>query len=330
MLVMNNKKRIFRLLKLFYTQSDEQHPLTTPGIVKELNAQGLTIDRKTLADDIKFLNDEGINIVTIKSSPNKYYWQDRTFEAAELCLLIDAVSSSRFIGTRKANILRQKLLSLSTLPQQENLQRYIKHARKTPADAKELYKIINSITSAINEKKTITFKYFEYNGNKEKKYIGEVAGGDTYELSPYCLYWNEDLYYAVGWSEKHEDISAFRIDRMEGVRRTTRKAHAKPKGFRIEDYASKIFSMFAGEEVVCTLECRNEFMKYVIDRFGIDVETKLSPGSDPDNPDDTFIAKVAVELSPTFYAWVFQFGGGIKIVGPEETIAEYKIMKSVK
>ena len=328
MLVMNNKKRIFRLLKLFYTQSDEQHPLTTPGIIKEINNQGLTIDRKTLADDIKFLTGEGINIVTIKSSPNKYYWEDRPFEEAELCLLIDAVSSSRFIGTRKAHTLCQKLLSLSSLHQQENLQRHIKHTGKGAADSKELYKTVNSITSAINDKKIIKFKYFEYNGNKQKKYRGQAAGGDVYELSPYCLYWNEDFYYAVGWSDKHDNVSAFRIDRMEGVRRTNRRARPKPKDFCIEDYASKIFSMFAGEEATCTLECRNELMKDVIDRFGIDVKTKLSPGSDPDKPEDTFIAKVQVELSPTFYAWVFQFGGGIKIVGPEEAVDGYEDMRN--
>ncbi len=60
-------------------------------------------------------------------------------------------------------------------------------------------------------------------------------------------------------------------------------------------------------------------MKYVIDRFGIDVNTELKS-------DNTFIAKVNVMLSPTFYAWVFQFGGKMRIVAPDSAIDGYKVM----
>ena len=57
-------------------------------------------------------------------------------------------------------------------------------------------------------------------------------------------------------------------------------------------------------------------MKYVIDRFGIDVETE-------ELSEDKFLAKIPVDLSPTFYGWVFQFGGGIRITGPEEAVGAY-------
>ena len=62
-------------------------------------------------------------------------------------------------------------------------------------------------------------------------------------------------------------------------------------------------------------------MKYIIDKFGMDVETEAKT-------DRTFIARPVVGLSPTFYAWVFQFTGEIKIVGPEEAIEAYDGMKS--
>ena len=60
-------------------------------------------------------------------------------------------------------------------------------------------------------------------------------------------------------------------------------------------------------------------MKYVIDRFGIDVETE-------ELSEDKFLAKVQVDLSPTFYGWVFQFGGGVKIVEPELAVEEFNRM----
>ena len=73
--------------------------------------------------------------------------------------------------------------------------------------------------------------------------------------------------------------------------------------------------MFKGEEADVVLECKNEFMKYIIDRFGEDVDT------DPVSR-TTFEARVRVALSPTFYAWVFTFGGGIKIKSPDKAVEE--------
>ncbi len=42
---------------------------------------------------------------------------------------------------------------------------------------------------------------------------------------------------------------------------------------------------------------------------------------------NTFIARVPVERSPTFYGWVFQFAGKIKILSPAKAIEEYENMK---
>ena len=87
------------------------------------------------------------------------------------------------------------------------------------------------------------------------------------------------------------------------------------KGYMIAVYAHKVFEMFDGDEVRVKLECRNELMKYVIDRFGESVETEPSNG-------ETFICYADVRLSPTFYGWVFGFGGRIRIVEPEEAVEE--------
>ena len=123
------------------------------------------------------------------------------------------------------------------------------------------------------------------------------------------MYWNDDYYYAVGWSDKRKKMVANRIDRMEDLQILDEKAEKKPKGFRLTDYSHKVFEMFDGEEVRVMLECRNDLMKYVIDRFGMKFETEPAT-------DDTTCCYVDVCLSPTFYGWVFGFGGDIRIVEP--------------
>ena len=69
------------------------------------------------------------------------------------------------------------------------------------------------------------------------------------------------------------------------------------------------------EEVV--LHCDASVMKSVIDNFGMTVDT---------TPIDNqhFEVSVMVCTSPTFYRWVFGFGGKIKIVGPDKILEEYR------
>ncbi len=95
------KRRLLLVQWLLYETTDDQHPLTTFEILDYLEEHGILTNRKTIKVDIDLLVDCGMDIVTIQSKPNRYFWGKRKFEQAELKLLIDAVSSSRFIMQKK-------------------------------------------------------------------------------------------------------------------------------------------------------------------------------------------------------------------------------------
>lgn len=310
------KKRLLLILELLYKTTDEENPISTVGIMEHLEEKGFSIDRKTLASDIKILTDMEYDIVTIKSSPNKYFWGSRNFEIPELKMLIDAVSSSRFITKKKSEELIQKIALLAGDAQYDQMNRHIVATSRAKSDNKKIYYIVDTITDAINQKKKIQFKYTEYNADKEKVFRHD---GEIYTLSPYVLYWNEDYYYVVGYSDKRECVTAFRVDRLYNPKVIDEKAALKPKGFNVDDYANKIFKMFDGEDVMVELECENHLMKYIVDHYGLDIETRR-------NTEETFIAKVPATLSPTFYSWVFQFSGQMKIISPEKAVLKYKEM----
>jgi len=256
------------------------------------------------------------DIVTIKSSPNKYFWGSRNFEIPELKMLIDAVSSSRFITKKKSEELIRKIALLAGDAQYDQMNRHIVATGRAKSDNKKIYYIVDTITDAINQKKKIQFKYTEYNADKEKVFRHD---GEIYTLSPYVLYWNEDYYYVVGYSDKRECVTAFRVDRLHNPKVIDEQAIPKPRNFSVDDYANKIFKMFDGEDVMVELECDNSLMKYIVDHYGLDIETRR-------NTEDTFIAKVPATLSPTFYSWVFQFVGQMKIISPEKAVLKYKEM----
>lgn len=98
------------------------------------------------------------------------------------------------------------------------------------------------------------------------------------------------------------------------------KARPKPKKFDISHYTNEVFRMYDTEEVrKVTLCCENSVMKGVIDKFGTDIRVK------PKNKTH-FTTTVQVCTSPTFYGWVFQWGGAVKITAPAETVEEYREM----
>ena len=306
------KPRLLVLSKMFYELTDEAHPMSTFEIIDYLAEHGVPANNKTLRSDIKLLKDQDIDIVTVPGRPNKYFLGARLFEMPEIKLLLDAVASSRFITKSKSKELSHKLASLTSENQRKQLIRHMYTTGRIKPGNENIFYYVDLINNAIELKKKISFRIIEFDGRKRKVFRHD---GEAYVISPYAMYWNDDFYYVVGWSDKRNTIGAYRIDRMDDPQILDEKAVKKPKGFRLTDYSHKVFEMFDGEEVRVKLECRNDLMKYVIDRFGMKFETE------PATKETTY-CYVNVCLSPTFYGWVFGFKGGIKIIEPEEAIEE--------
>lgn len=307
------KRKLFILQKLLYEKTDEDHPLTTPEILNYLEEQGCPINQKTLKRDIDLMNDCGMDIVKIAGKPDKIFWGKRTFDLAELRLLIDAVSSSRFITQRKSEELTDEIISLSSEPEKEKLKRNIYATNRVKSYNTSLLYIVNDINDAINNKKRIRFQYSDYSPEKKRILKND---GEKYVLSPYALFWNVDYYYVIGYSDKHKNISSFRVDRINNIEILSELARAMPRGFSLEKYSKQIFEMFDGESVHVKLECKNYLMKYVIDRFGESVKTEIAT-------EESFYAYPEVSLSPNFYSWLFKFAGDMSLISPAHAKEEY-------
>ena len=306
------KPRLLVLSKMFYELTDEAHPMNTFEIIDYLSEHGVPANNKTLRSDLKLLKDMDIDIVTVSGRPNKYFLGARLFEMPEIKLLLDAVASSRFITKSKSKELSRKLASLTSDYQRKQLIRHMYTTGRIKPGNENIFYYIDLINNAIELKKKISFSIIEFDGRKKKTLRND---GEVYVISPYAMYWNDDFYYVVGWSDKRETMGAYRIDRMDEPKILDEKAVPKPKGFRVTDYSHKVFEMFEGEEVRVKLECRNNFIKYIIDRFGMKFKTE------PATKETTY-CYVDVCLSPTFYGWVFGFGGDIIIREPEAAVEE--------
>ena len=313
---MEAKPRILYLLKILLERTDEEHPLSTTQLIGILNEEyGISAHRTTITKDIAALVEYGLDIVTIHSTQSKYFVASRKFELPELKLLVDAVESSRFITAKKSERLIEKLGKLTSESHAHQLERHIYMDGTAKPENECIYYSVDEIHNAIQEKRQITFQYYEYTPQKEKIL---KHNGYRYQFSPYALIWSRDCYYAVGWSEKHGKLAQFRVDRMVAVESSDQAAVCKPD-FDPAEYVRKIFGMYPDD--LCTVEllCDNEVMRSVIDRFGEEVSTVTVD-------DGHFKAIVEVAPSPPFFAWVFTFCGKIQILGPAEVLDEMRGM----
>lgn len=312
----SNKGRLIILLRLLYENTDAKNTLTANEIVGFFADQGMSVNRRTIMNDINTLIESGIDIITVRSTQNRYFWGERQFQLPELKLLVDAVASSKFITEKKSAALINKLTSLTSKGQAAELNRHLYTATRIKPDNEFIYYIVNDLNDAISECRKVQFKYLEYTAEKKKVFRNH---GELYEISPFAILWNEDHYYLIGYSEKHDKIVKFRVDHMYKPKTANSEAVPIPTDFDITDYSKKVFEMYDGEEVAVELQCDSSLMKVIVDRFGEDVDTRFVT-------DGTFKAKLWVSGSPTFYGWVFQFGGLIKIVGPQTVKQQYAKM----
>ena len=278
-----------------------------------MEKMGYKANRKTIKDDIDILIAFDIDIVTNVSRGNSFFMGNRQFEVPELKLLVDAVSSSRFISAGKSEKLIDKISSLGSIYQKEQIKPRIYAADRIKTDNPQLYYVIDKLIEAVQTNRQVRFQYTEYDADKSKVLRND---GEIYVNSPYGCLWNDDFYYLIGYSEKHQKVIAFRVDRIIDLEILDEPSLPKPENFVMSDYARKIIEMFDGEEQDVELVCDNGLMKSVIDKFGENIHTERIN-------DDQFKVVVTVAASKTFYAWCFRFAGQMKIAGPRKVKKQY-------
>jgi len=316
--MVENKSRMLYIQKFLFEQTDEEHPAAVADIMAYLSKEGIPASRQAVARDIELLIEAGADVVCNPGKPIVYFIGERNFELPELKLLVDAVQASRFIPPRKADALIGKLSGFASVYQAAELRRCTYTDKLIRPVSERAYLTVDKLHTAINTDRKITCRYFDWNPDKTREYKHKRK---YYQFSPYGLVWNNDRYYAIGWSDSHGKVITLRVDRIAAPKLTIELAVPKPAGFDIAYYAESVFQMYDGPVRAVTLKCENDMMKHVIDRFGENVKTVIL---DPEH----FAAYVSVPASPTFFAWVFTFCGGIRIEAPEDILLD--LIKTAK
>ncbi len=312
----NQKLKLLWIYDYLKTHTDSENGVSVNNIIDFLNSKGIVAERKSVYSDIAILKEFGLHIETKTGVGTKYMLVSRTFEIAELKLLADAVCSSKFITKRKSLSLIQKLETLTSKNYAKTLSRKLVVEGQVKSMNESILYNVDAIYSAILDNKKLLFYYFDYDDVKTRVFRHQKA---EYCVSPLSLLYSDSNYYLVCYSEKHEGIINYRVDRMTSVKPSKQaiESNSKIRNFNPSSYQNTKFSMFGGEITTVTLEFDKSLSNIAVDRFGTDLIFRKTENG-------TFLIDVAVELSPTFFSWLFMFTNKVAIVSPDTVIKRYK------
>lgn len=311
------KIKLLKLYELLRQETDEQHPMTTMTIIDRLGKMGISCERRTLAKDMAILNEQGYEVMFRWIGKEKgYYIEDRSFSVPELKILIDAVQAASFVTGKKTAELIEKIADLGGGHRADILKGNMVCFNTRKHSNESIYYNVGFLEDAIQQQKKVIFYYFDLNEHGEKAYRRD---GHHYVVEPIGLVFNEDNYYLMVYSSRHDGTANYRVDRMEKVEIIDEPVCEKALQLRetVDCFTEQAFKMYGGQPVDVTLQFDHKLIGVVYDKFGED--TKMIRLNS-----ETCVATVKVQVSPTFWGWIFQFGKQMQITSPNEMIEEYK------
>ena len=311
------KIKLLKLYEILRQHTDEDRPLSTNQLCAMLNAEGITCDRRTLAEDIDILNANGFEVFRRRTRyAMLFYIVDRRFDMAEVKILIDAIQAASFITPQKTKELTDKVASLAGSHKATDLKGNLVTFNTRKHTNEAIYYTVDTLERALQQKLKASFQYFDLDGNGNRVLRKK---SEPYVVNPIGLVYHEDNYYFVTYHETYEATVNYRVDRMTNVKieDETVVERAIALSAELGSYTERVFKMFNGPQATVELQFDRKLIDAVYDKFGEGIEIITGKRG---------LCKATVEvlISPTFFAWCFQFGKSMKILSPDSVATEMK------
>lgn len=305
-----NKKMLNMLiLDILKEYSDEEHHLTQQEIIRILKSRyGMECDRRSVKNNIEYLNDLGIEI----SMEDGYWLMHRDFENAELQLLIDSVLYSKMLSKKQTKVLIDKICSMGNKYFRNTMSRVSSVSDMSYLNNKQMLYTLDTVNEAIAKGKKISGVYHSYkveDGRLQKKRYKEAI------WSPYQIVLNNGNYYLVGNLDNGNSITTTRMDKLENVKILDEKAKPREQfkefenGISNSDYIRGNKRMLGGPQRYVKLLTGEWMLNEIIDWVGTDIQVHKTDVE----------GKIEVSFRANdmaLFFWALQYGPFIEIIEP--------------
>lgn len=312
------RARLLSVLEILRVFSDEKDGLTAKEIARIIGLRcGREPSESTILDDLRALSDNppfGMEIEPAsKGDKRGFRCVRRLVSADEAAVLVNLVKTCKYLSPDQRDSLSAKLIEAVPLGKQDEVVEAVYVDERQTNSSIDVFQAANTASKAIREKRSLSFKY------ASKRMNGTVSEYEINEEDPVALIYSFGHYYletlpSKGTGSKQEPQFR-RLDHMKDVSIAGRM-HDRQKAEElsrsvIRETSEKI-DMF-GDGVCRTLFLKVEgsHAKYVYDAFGYDtrfehIDEALAIG----------YVCLRVQLSPTFFRWLFGMSPKVVLVRP--------------
>lgn len=279
----------------------------------------LKLERKTLQKYLNILIGEEDCVEIVGSSANTAYYYKRSkcdFSLMEEKIIYDSISNIACLPEDLINNLKCKVIKNTYKEDKKLIETSLDIKYCTTCNDEETLKnIFGVVFETINNKHQLIFDYMRLTGNKEW-----IAKLHNKVVCPISIVYNNGKYYLHAYLPDEDYCYNFRIDRMLNVKEIEVPMVSIPSkySFDLTHFKQYNFNMYAGEKKRLVLQFYEELTNQICDKFGKHCEFERDK-----TEQDKCILNIEVEVGNTFYSWLSNYKGKIKILSPEEEAANY-------
>lgn len=301
----NNKLISIHILEILNEYSNKNNTISQSEIMDYLMYKyGENISRHTCSSYLRELREKGY------IAGNRGVYKVNLFTERELRTLIDGVMYGKHIPEKNANILIEKLktLSLNSMKNKARNITYLSGINRTQNN--ELYDILDVIDEAIENNNKIEIIQFSLNTDGTKNEWKPKI------VDPYYVVSDQSRYYLLCNSNRNDCIffEPRRIDRICKVKIVEEKRipliDVVGMNFDLGKYMREHVYMFSGKVGEIELKIKNDNIGSFVDWFGTNY-TLL------ENDDEYSVVRAITNYDAAYY-WSLQYGEKAEVLEPIE------------
>lgn len=313
------RARLLSVLEILRVFSDEEDGLTAKEVARIIGSRcGREPSENTILDDLRALSENppfGMEIEPAsKGDKRGFRCVRRLISSDEAAVLVNLVRTCKYLSPDQRDSLSAKLMEAIPLDKQDEVVEAVYVDERQTSSSIDVFQAANTASKAIREKRSLSFKY------ASKRMNGTVSEYEINEEDPVALIYSFGHYYletlpSRGMGSKQEPQFR-RLDHMKDVSiggRMRDRQKAEELSRSVVRETSEKMDMF-GDGVCRTLFLKVEgsHAKYVYDAFGYDtkfehIDEALAIG----------YVCLRIQLSPTFFRWLFGMGSHVTLHRPE-------------
>jgi predicted DNA-binding transcriptional regulator YafY len=189
----------------------------------------------------------------------------------------------------------------------ENIEQTLHLAIKPYKDYGRFKEILNRVTDAALNRRTIEIVYYTMSRKKETRR----------KVDPYKVWFFNGTFYLIGLCHMRNEVRIFALDRIKMLHQT-KEAFEVPEDFSLQDFMGSSFGVYQGEPVHIKVWFHPDVAGYIKEKIWHGSQ-KIHP-----QPDGSIIFEAQVAGTDEIRFWIMTWGSKAEVLEPESLREEIR------